>query len=431
MTFSATVYPLALRWISHARFAFVVALGMLLLWAYWAQQPFAFVPLVVSAGTLLLANMVLLLYQHHHPTPPYLLEWGLCVDMMVLTEWLYWSGGVANPMVSLYLPPILLAALLCSRRFAWWLTLFASGVYLLLFLFHQPLPLVSQQPERLFQIHIGGMWLTFVLSAILITACITQLIQRLNQQTAQLHHAHTRQQQNEHILGMGIEAAHLAHQLSTPLNSLILLNEDWLAQNDWSPAMQKDLRLMQHLLYQCREHLWQLKPKQTLSSANQAVWLYASLQKQLAQWHNMRPDVVYHWQQHSPIMPDYYVSLAPLFWSALLNILNNAADAGKQEITLETRLIDELWLIGIRNSSGCLSEAQLQAAGLNAQTSSKPAGLGVGVLLSHATLARMGGSLSLHNQPTGGVYAEIRLPLTYCPMPEKAKKDATLFIDRR
>jgi two-component system sensor histidine kinase RegB len=39
------------------------------------------------------------------------------------------------------------------------------------------------------------------------------------------------------------------------------------------------------------------------------------------------------------------------------------------------------------------------------------AGIGVGLLLTNVTLGRLGGSLSLQNQPEGGACAEVRLPL--------------------
>jgi two-component system sensor histidine kinase RegB len=59
---------------------------------------------------------------------------------------------------------------------------------------------------------------------------------------------------------------------------------------------------------------------------------------------------------------------------------------------------------------GLLVAAQLQRAGLAPLASSKPAGMGLGVMLSHATLARLGGTLTLDNRPEGGVHACVRLP---------------------
>ena len=98
-TFSASVYPAALRLTLYARLLFATALTALLLWAYGTDQPWPLLPLALVAFTLAAAGGLLAVYAGSERR--YLMEWGLCIDMLVLTEWLYWSGGVTNPMVSL------------------------------------------------------------------------------------------------------------------------------------------------------------------------------------------------------------------------------------------------------------------------------------------------------------------------------------------
>lgn len=410
--FSQSAYEPVLLFTLRARWLFIALMLATLVAAIALAWPIPLLSLMLTLAFLAMANILLQYAQHKQIHTDYLVQLGLLADVLTLTELLYLTGGIANPMASLYLPPLLLAALVCSVRFAWGLAFFAVTAYFLLFQFHLPFPVISEEPGWLFRIHIGGMWLTFALSAALITACITWLIQALNLREKQLQKAHAMQQQNEQVLTLGIEAAQTAHQLSTPLNNLLLLTDEWQTRSDLSQDMQDDVALMRSQLNQCRDVLWQMKPKQNPSSARQPIGLFSTLAAQLRHWHNLRPDVRYQWQQHTPIEPDTQVILEPLFWSAFLNILNNAADAGEQDVTLETSIIDNTLVIGIRNRSGCLSDDQLMSAGLNAQASDKPAGLGMGVLLSHATLARMKGSLTLHNHPQGGVYAQIRLPLT-------------------
>ncbi len=404
-------YPAAIRFTLVSRILFAILLSGLLLWAQQYEQPIPSVPLHLAILTLALGNSLLGWIYLKHPATRHLLEAGLCIDVFVLTEILYFSGGAANPIVSLYLPPILIAALVCRPLFAWGLTLFAATAYIFLFYYHLPFPIHLSLASNLLQIHIFGMWLTFVLSAVLITACITRLIAALNHSNLQLYNAHIRQQQNEQLLSIGIEAAHLAHKLSTPLNSLLLLNQDWQSRQDLPSDFQDDINLMHRQLEQCRTALKQLKHPHSTPSGSPTISFYQTLADHLAQWHNLRPEAVCRWQQHTPAQPDIHTQLDPLFWPAFLNILNNAADAGSHEIWLETRISGSQLQLGIRNSSGFLSNEQLDTAGLNAQTSSKPAGMGMGVLLSHATFSRMGGSLSLHNHPEGGVYAEICVPL--------------------
>lgn len=409
--FSKSAYEPVLIFTLRARWLLIglMLVGMLLAPMASIHLNYALlgVPLLFLAGF----NLILTLLHRRANLSQGLVELGLLADVLSLSALLYLSGGITNPFASLYLPPILIAALVCSRYFAWALTLLAVTAFLLLSRFYLPLTIANVEPSWQFLTHTGGMWFTFSLSAALITSCIGWLMRALNEREQQLAQAHAQQQQNEQLLSFGIEAAHTAHKLSTPLNALLLLNDELQAHPNLPADIQQDLALMHSQLIQCRDVLWRMKPNCTPMARCQDIWLYATLRNQLSHWQNLRTDVHYQWQQHSPIEPDIRVHLDYLFWSAFLNILNNAADAGKQDIVLETEIRDNIFILGIRNRTGFLTESQLQQAGLNAQQSDKPAGLGIGVLLSHATLSRLNGSLTLHNHPDGGVYAEIRIPL--------------------
>ena len=105
------------------------------------------------------------------------------------------------------------------------------------------------------------------------------------------------------------------------------------------------------------------------------------------------------------------MTVDPLFWPAVFNILNNAADAGDNHVEVISQIQDNTLVIEIINRSGSLPQAQLEWAGLSALSSQKPSGLGLGMKLSHATFEKLGGSLSLSNQQQGGVRAVISLPL--------------------
>jgi two-component system sensor histidine kinase RegB len=105
------------------------------------------------------------------------------------------------------------------------------------------------------------------------------------------------------------------------------------------------------------------------------------------------------------------VAFDPRFWPAFFNLLNNAAEAGGGEVELSVASSDGWLTLQIRNRRGSLSPAQLARAGLAPLDSSKPAGLGLGVMLSHVTLSHLGGELNLDNDPQGGVCATLRLPL--------------------
>jgi two-component system sensor histidine kinase RegB len=136
--------------------------------------------------------------------------------------------------------------------------------------------------------------------------------------------------------------------------------------------------------------------------------------ERLEGWRALRPDVTLTWLPHEG--QDPHVVLDTAFWPALFNLINNAAEAGGGQVGVGAHYLDGVLGVDIVNREGCLTDAQLRAAGLGLLHSGKPAGLGLGVMLSHATLARLGGNLTLDNRPAGGVHARITLPLKERPL---------------
>lgn len=396
----------------HARWGFAVllAFGCLLSLAFRDNVTLPLLPLIQVVLFLLLANILAWFFRRRGVSLLLLLECTLLVDVLALTEVLIFTGGTSNPLTFLYLLPVLTAALACPPRFAWGLAFLTSAAYFLLFYVHRPFPVFAEQPEHLLRIHLMGMWLTFLLSASLITGWVSWLSQSVREREARLNAAYKRQQEDEYWLHLGVEAANMAHQLSTPLNNLLLLTDEMRQDKDLPEMVQQDLAAMDEQLAYCRDILWQLKhPSQT---GERPLALYAELGYRLAQWHNLRGDTRCVWHRHEDDQEEYQVWLDEAFWTAFLNILNNAADAADGEVDLYTKMSAKgRWEVGIHNRHGYLREAQLARAGLDMLESEKPAGLGLGVRLSHATLSRLAGSLTLSNHPSGGVYARIVLPL--------------------
>ncbi|WP_019935113.1 sensor histidine kinase [Oceanimonas smirnovii] len=402
-----------LRFSLYSRWVFVAVLGTSTLVFYLLQLGLPLLPLALAAAGMAGLNLWLAQAGQKGRPAQRLLQQGLLLDVLALGLVLGLTGGASNPLAVLFLLPLVMAALVCSARFAWGLTGIATAFYLLLFFWHVPLPAGEHaghgDHEALFNLHLAGMWLTFALSAGLITTCVSRLVRILGERERRLNQAYQRQDTDERLLVLAMEAASLTHQLSTPLNNLFLLNEELRETPDLPEEVQEDLQLAHTQLQQCADILSRLKSQSQVEQ--EPVRLYHTLGERLAQWQNLRPEVRVDWQR--PVAEqDPRVRLSPLFWPALFNILNNAADAGEGRIELHTHFHHNGdWELGVHNRSGVLSEAQLRRAGLDQFDSGKPAGLGLGVWLSHATLSRLNGRLELSNHAEGGVYARILLPL--------------------
>ena len=94
---------------------------------------------------------------------------------------------------------------------------------------------------------------------------------------------------------------------------------------------------------------------------------------------------------------------------ALLNLLNNAADAcpDKLDIRLDW---DEQWVnLSIRDHGAGVPLAIAEQIGRPFFTT-KGKGFGLGLFLSQASVTRAGGSVKLYNHEEGGTLTELRLP---------------------
>jgi len=312
----------------------------------------------------------------------------ILVDVAVLTWMIGWSGGVSNPFGPLFLLPIALTALVLPLN--WTLATTAACVigYGLTWWIDRPLPplvigSVDLQP--------WGMAANFVLSVGVIAFFSTRLIaarERREHELAQLRERFTR---DEGIIALATHAASVAHELNTPLATLMLLVDEIEAQPGRADA--DDLSAMRELLALCRERVRALARPANLED-NGGI----ELGRILTQWHLVRPGITLlrHGNAHDALLIERDIG------HLLLVLLNNAADASaaagqaRVELTITT---DGGALSGeIRDYGTGFGEARLLHALFD---SSKPDGLGVGLALSHAAVERLGGTLSIASLADG------------------------------
>ena len=94
---------------------------------------------------------------------------------------------------------------------------------------------------------------------------------------------------------------------------------------------------------------------------------------------------------------------------ALTNLLNNAADARPDDIAIQLDWTADQVVIDIRDHGPGIPMSIADQLG-DTFVSTKSKGLGIGLFLTHATINRFGGGVSLYNHPEGGTLTEVSLP---------------------
>lgn len=337
----------------------------------------------------------------------------LLIDVAGLTLIFYYTGGATNPAITYYLIPVAMAAATQPWRHACITAASAFLAYSMLMVFFEPVPELRHMiGDSLLTLNVLGMWLNFVLCAGLITFVIFRMADTLRQRDRMLSRTREAALRNEQILAVASQAAGTAHELGTPLSTMIMLIDEM--KSDPITDMQRaDLDLLRSQVDTCKRHLRELvasaerRQSDPPTRVNAAEWLEALIQR----WLVMRPDVTYQlYADHRALT----LMADPTLDQAIMNLLNNAADANPQDIAItlsessfkESRR--EVVISIVDHGPGISMEIASHMG--ESFISGRSRGLGIGLFLTHSTLDRFGGSVSLYNQTQGGTLTEVRLP---------------------
>ncbi len=326
----------------------------------------------------------------------------LMLDSALIVALIYFTGGANNPFITYLLVPIVISAATQSRGKTWALCLLAIAAYALLMFYHQPLPMLHMHHAG-FNLHIVGMLLTFVMSALFIAYFVVDMAQQLRKEQQQVAHLREQSIQTEHVMVVASQAAATAHELGTPLTTMAVVTQDLLTQNVSVAEQKEDLALIQQQIQICKDKLRHLVS--TASAKTEPQPLVAFIQETLDHWLLMRPRGRYQWQKPSEAGP--LVHYPQLLQQAIINLLNNAADASPDRVELHLHWYPDYWQLTIQDQGRGIDPEKAAAIG-TPQNSSQ--GLGIGLLLTHSSVQRLGGKVEWRNLPCGGCQMQIEVP---------------------
>jgi two-component system sensor histidine kinase RegB len=375
--------------------------------------PLPWTPLAVTLGVSL-GLCLLSALRLRGPWPVTELEYAvqLGCDLLIHSVLLYFSGGSTNPFVSYYLVPLAIAAATLPWQYPLVLSGLALTGYTALLAWYHPLHLQGvNQESTLISLHLFGMWLNFALSAAFITFFVVKMAGALRRQDQLQAARHEELMRDQQLLAVATQAAGAAHELGTPLSTMSVLLKDLRQEHRSQPALQDDLALLQEQVRLCKDTLQQLvraaeaERRQTQVEQTASAWLETTLNR----WHLMRPEVSYRYHLLGNGPAPLFMPAADLT-QALLNLLNNAADACPDRLDIRLDW-DSQWLIlSIRDHGAGVPLAIAEQLGRAFITSKGKKGFGLGLFLSQASVSRAGGTVKLYNHAEGGTLTELRVP---------------------
>ena len=401
---------LQLRWVS----LLAMALMSLVVFPWLAPaQPVA--PLAGVTLCLLAVNLALL-----GGLAEWLVgRWGaflqLTVDMVAWGAFLYFTGGVTNPAISLLLPVVAVGASILPALQAWLLAALAVVVYSLLWQYHQPVYLADADQAMYW--HLAGMWISFAFSAATVVWFIVRLNSELARRDDELAEVNAARARDAYVVGLGKLAAGAAHRLGTPLGTLRILTDDLASRAELSADVREDAELMREQVDHCRDILNGLTREagQQRAEGGGAVDAFAWASAVAERWQQLRPGAALAIEAGAAAAGAVIVADASL-GEALHNLIDNAANAniraGNRGAPVELGVQREggMVVIDVLDRGPGLEPDRVEAT-RHAPLGAHAEGMGVGLMLAHAAIEHHGGRLEFRSRPGGGTIARMLIPV--------------------
>lgn len=334
----------------------------------------------------------------------------LLLDVTALSALLYLTGGSSNPFVSLFLLSLTMTAVALPAIYTWAMAAITAVCYSAMMFFYLPLP---HSHGSDFNLHVLGMWFNFVLSAGLVAWFVVRMGNNVRERDRALAEAREKALRDEQLVALGTLAAGAAHELGTPLATMAVLTKELARECASQPEATDRLRILRDQVDRCKGILTTMAASagQVRAEAGRGLALDVYLQDTLDQWRAMRPGVVVA-QQWTGSQPPPRIVAEQTLTQAILNILNNAADASPEQVEVQGEWdASELRLAICDRGPGLTPAIQAQAGRALFTTKEPGQGLGMGLFLAHATIGRFGGSVQLFNREGGGACTRLVLPL--------------------
>lgn len=230
---------------------------------------------------------------------------------------------------------------------------------------------------------------------------------------------------DEQILAVATQAAGTAHELGTPLSTLAVMLKDISRDYPDDQLLQEDLALMREQVDRCKDKLQLLTQQAEINRISQ-IPVCDFIAPIIEDWQVLRPGVHFHLDCNND-QPMPLLERDKTLEQALLNLLNNAADASPERVDISVSWNDYECVIRIRDYGPGIDPDVAARLG-ETFVSTKEEGMGIGLFLTHATINRFQGTVRLYSlssdtagrkKPQGhspneaGTLTEVTLPVVY------------------
>lgn len=338
---------------------------------------------------------------------------AMLVDIASLTAQLYFTGGINNPFVFLFLLQVILSAVLLRAESTWLVVGITTVCLAFLSIMNKPLVWPLNSPYKLADLYATGLLICFVLNAALLVIFITRIGRNLRAGDAALASLRQRAAEEEHIVRMGLLASGAAHELGTPLATMSVVLSDWKRMPQFSddPAMLEEIEEIEGQLLRCKSIVSGilLSAGETRGESSSKTSLSDFFESLVEEWESSRP--AQHFEYNNSINEEFTVAFDSTVKQMVFNVLDNALEVSPNWLRFDvSKNQDQLFMTVADQGPGFRPDI-LEQVGTPYNSSKGRPGGGLGLFLVMNVARTLGGTLAVNNRKEGGAEVVIALPL--------------------
>ncbi|MBB4301944.1 two-component system sensor histidine kinase RegB [Rhodobium orientis] len=402
-----------LRWLAVAGQSVAV-----LAVAVWLKFPFS---VWWCFGLIGLSAWLNLFLKIRHPSSRRLTEGNatllLSFDILQLSGLLLLTGGLTNPFALLLLAPVTVSATALPPKRTALLGALAVGASCVLAVFPQPLPWFPGERLEFPQLYVLGIFLALTSSLAFIAVYAFRVAEEGRQLADALAATELVLAREQHLSALDGLAAAAAHELGTPLGTIVLTAKELAGEFSDDSAVAEDIALIRSQAERCREILAKLT---SLSAAPDTHFdrmpISHILEEVVAPNRDFGVDieVIKNGVGKEPVGVRN-----PAVLYGLGNLVENAADFAKEKVVLTAEWNDQTVRVTIADDGPGFAASVLDRLGEPYVTTRKHSeaeeghssggGLGLGLFIAKTLLERTGAQVDISNRtaPETGAVVEI------------------------
>jgi two-component system sensor histidine kinase RegB len=378
--------------------------------------PLPVMPIVMGIFALIILNLIASVNLNiKNEVQPKTLLIQLIGDILVLSFIFYFSGGYSNPLIWMYLLPITVAAVALKAKYAWLVALMSILAYTTLMFYFKPLSHLhlNAYGNPSLDIHLVGMWLGFVVSAILVAIVISRIGQNLRDYDQEIANSREQIIQSEKMMALGTLATSAAHALGTPLTTMAIISKDLEHELKGQPDIVKQLVTLRTQVSRCKEILSSMtkNANQSRLESLEGIDLKQFIDRLVSVWKDAHPATTLV-SNIADDMPDQIITSDITLKQSIHNLLDNAADASPERVDLYANWDNKTLTFKIRDyGEGIPPNSKKQLGSPFFSSKGHQDGMGLGIYLTQTVLSKYNGSMTFNSPNDGGTEIIIDIPL--------------------